>query len=592
MKDSADSISADDRGSAELQRIRREAGIRPWAAQLASSGVLSILIGAGEAAALAGLAAILTSGSTEGVAASGLRAFEFLSEPWVVVVLAGLILVLNLANNAVLESVSARWFADRRVDLATAFSEAEFPHQRRQSAGSLVAITEQIASASRVIASDLSLPGTAGRAVIYLGAALVASWQTALVAGGSGAALMLALRLIARRTRRLNEQVATHQIELGDQLGNMVGTARELRQLARWPGVIDRFGQRAHDLRRSQFHARWAAAAVAPLFFTGILCVGLATAVWGSGSNTTDLATSGMLLIRALGALQTCQLVLQQRNDAIPSFNRVVSTIADLRSHASQTPPKAGSVAALRPNESAPASLSFNNASFRYGKTSVLTDVSLTFHGPGGVAIVGESGAGKSTMLSAAAGMLWPSHGTVEVNGEPMDRIDPFRVGTLIGLLSQDSAVIQASVRENLLRSDSTRTDAEVIDVLDRLSLLATVESFGSGLDSELGRDAHGLSGGELQRLGLARLILNQPRIWLLDEPTSALDRGNAAMVFDEVAQAVTSQLVVVVTHRPELLKLCSTIVYVADGAVVDAGPVDEITAKHPFVQRMVEHTD
>ena len=211
MKDSADSISADDRGSAELQRIRREAGIRPWAAQLASSGVLSILIGAGKAAALAGLAAILTSGSTEGVAASGLRAFEFLSEPWVVVVLAGLILVLNLANNAVLESVSARWFADRRVDLATAFSEAEFPHQRRQSAGSLVAITEQIASASRVIASDLSLPGTAGRAVIYLGAALVASWQTALVAGGSGAALMLALRLIARRTRRLNEQVATHR---------------------------------------------------------------------------------------------------------------------------------------------------------------------------------------------------------------------------------------------------------------------------------------------------------------------------------------------------------------------------------------------
>lgn len=70
----------------------------------------------------------------------------------------------------------------------------------------------------------------------------------------------------------------------------------------------------------------------------------------------------------------------------------------------------------------------------------------------------------------------------------------------------------------------------------------------------------------------------------MLDEPTSALDRGNAAMVFDEVAQAVKSQLVVVVTHRPELLKLCSTIVYVADGAVVDAGPVDEITAKHTFV--------
>ena len=170
MKDSADSISADDRGSDELQRIRREAGIRPWAAQLASSGVLSILIGAGEAAALAGLAAILTSGSTEGVAASGLRAFEFVSEPWVVVALAGLILVLNLANNAVLESVSARWFADRRVDLATAFSEAEFPHQRRQSAGSLVAITEQIALVNGVAAKPCPSMAMPSKSQVYIAA--------------------------------------------------------------------------------------------------------------------------------------------------------------------------------------------------------------------------------------------------------------------------------------------------------------------------------------------------------------------------------------------------------------------------------------
>jgi ABC-type transport system involved in cytochrome bd biosynthesis fused ATPase/permease subunit len=86
----------------------------------------------------------------------------------------------------------------------------------------------------------------------------------------------------------------------------------------------------------------------------------------------------------------------------------------------------------------------------------------------------------------------------------------------------------------------------------------------------------------------MARLILNSPSVWLLDEPTSALDRTNADAVFDEIRRARERHLVLVVTHRPELLELCDTFVLVADGSIVATGPAADMTEAHPFIARML----
>jgi ABC-type multidrug transport system fused ATPase/permease subunit len=570
-----------------LERLRRETGPRPYRWSIVASGLLSLLIGVAEAAALAGLAGLLTED------AALKSRLDWLSRPWMVVALAVVSLLLNLANNAVLERATARWSSDRRMDLAAAFSEADFPYQRKVSAGSLIAVTEQVGAGARVLASDLAIPGTFGRALVYLVAAFVASWQTALIAGVCGALLMVSLRVISRRTRRLNQQVTEGQVGLGEAVGDMVSSAREIRQLDRWPSVVSTFGAELHTWRTAQLWARWTAGAVAPLFFSGILLVGLATAMFSGGNSAAKLAASGMLLVRALGALQTCQLVLQQRNDAIPSRDRVITTIADLRHHrrVATGDVSAGEVAAgeVGAESVIGARLEFVDASFGYGSGTVLDGVNLRLSGPGAVAVLGESGAGKSTLLAAASGLVRPQHGQVVVGGRPLDELTPTQVSQLLGMCSQDTATIEGTVRDNLLRRGSEVGDERVLEVLGRLRLAETIAGFG-GLDARLGRSFDGLSGGELQRLGVARLILNEPKIWLLDEPTSALDRANAELVYAEIERARAAHLVVIVTHRPELLELCESFVLVAEGRVTDSGPSAQMAATHPFIARMLAY--
>lgn len=539
------------------------------------SGALSLAVGLAEAGALAGLAGLLT-GDTD------LRSrLDVLARPWSVIGLAVVSLVLNMVNNLVLERAIAKWSADRRMDLATAFAEADFAYQRRVSPGSLVATNEQVGSGARVLASDLAMPGTFGRAVVYLVAAFVASWQTALIAGLCGAALMASLRVVSRRTRALNHRVAEDQVALGETAGDMVSSAREIRQLDRWPTSIEAFGARLDRWRTTQLRARWAAAEVAPLFFSGILLIGLATATLAENNSAATLAASGMLLVRALGALQTCQLVLQQRSDALPSLDRVLSMILDLREHRGR---RTARIEQLQPDSP---TLEFADVMIGYGEDAVLSEVTLTVSGPGAVAILGESGAGKSTMLAAAAGLISPRAGRILINSMPLDDLSVGQVSAALGICSQDTATIEGTVRENLLRRGSAVTDAEIDAVLERLNLAATIRGFG-GLDARLGRSFDGLSGGELQRVGMARLILNSPSVWLLDEPTSALDRTNADAVFDEIRRARERHLVLVVTHRPELLELCDTFVLVADGSIVATGPAADMTEAHPFIARML----
>ena len=126
------------------------------------------------------------------------------------------------------------------------------------------------------------------------------------------------------------------------------------------------------------------------------------------------------------------------------------------------------------------------------------------------------------------------------------------------------------------------------MEVLDRVGLTATVEGFADGLDTDMGRGGEGFSGGEVQRFGLARLEVNQPHVWLLDEPTSALDRENSARVASVITAAMRDHLVILVTHRPELLADCDRVIFMEHGRIVDDGKLDEVAARQTFVASMI----
>jgi ATP-binding cassette, subfamily C, bacterial LapB len=191
------------------------------------------------------------------------------------------------------------------------------------------------------------------------------------------------------------------------------------------------------------------------------------------------------------------------------------------------------------------------------------------------VAIVGRTGSGKSTLLRLAAGLYFPSAGSVTIDGIDARQVDPAELRSVVGLLPQDSRLFLGTLRGNLdlARSDRPADDARLLAVLRQFGLEPFIAAHPRGLDMQLGEDGLGLSGGQRRLVALARLALRDPRVVLLDEPTSGLDQSSEQMVIRALADWGRNRTMVVVTHRPQLLDLVERIVVLEQGRVVLDGP-------------------
>jgi ATP-binding cassette subfamily C protein len=171
------------------------------------------------------------------------------------------------------------------------------------------------------------------------------------------------------------------------------------------------------------------------------------------------------------------------------------------------------------------------------------------------IGIIGESGRGKTTFLDLIAGLQVPLSGEINVDGQLLDRENLPRWRTGIGYLPQDSFFIDGSLRENLVW-DSHReiTDTEIENVLKQVNALQLVHRFKKGLEEEIVNFPFHFSGGERQRLALARVLLRQPQILLLDEATSSLDAENEKQIMDLLEGLKTKVTIVFITHRTSVL--------------------------------------
>lgn len=190
-------------------------------------------------------------------------------------------------------------------------------------------------------------------------------------------------------------------------------------------------------------------------------------------------------------------------------------------------------------------------------------DLDLPRRGP--IAISGPSGAGKSSLLRLLNRLDAPAAGTIELEGEPLDQIDPTALRRRVAMVFQRPVVLPGTVADNLRAADATLTDADLGRALERVALDPTLAE----------RDARDLSGGEAQRLCLARSLATAPQIVLFDEPTSSLDAESAGAI-EQLACGLEEEgmTTIWVTHDAEQLeRLARHVVRIADGQVsIDAG--------------------
>lgn len=208
----------------------------------------------------------------------------------------------------------------------------------------------------------------------------------------------------------------------------------------------------------------------------------------------------------------------------------------------------------------------------------ILHGLNLELYPGDALGVIGPSGSGKSTLARLLVGLKLPEKGSVKLDGASFDNWDQDGVGQFVGYLPQNIELLPGSIRQNIARFDDDVSDEEVIEAAILAGVHELILELSSGYDTELSFGKHILSGGQVQRIALARAVLRRPPIVVLDEPNSNLDaEGDAALT-----QAITElrkhdSCVIVMAHRPSAISAVNKILMLKSGRQMDFGPKNEV---------------
>lgn len=220
--------------------------------------------------------------------------------------------------------------------------------------------------------------------------------------------------------------------------------------------------------------------------------------------------------------------------------------------------------------------LEFKNVSFGYGSTSThaLSDISYHVKQGNTIAFVGPSGSGKTSMVKLLVGLYVPTDGNILYNGVNYDEIDKDELRKQIGFVTQDTQLFSGTIRENLLFVNPTATDDECLDALHKAQCQNLLERGGKGLDTVIGEGGVKVSGGEKQRLSIARALLRKPKILVFDEATSALD----SLTEEEIGKTIRnvseikSHITIMIAHRLSTVMHADQIYVLEKGHLIETG--------------------
>jgi ATP-binding cassette subfamily C protein LapB len=209
----------------------------------------------------------------------------------------------------------------------------------------------------------------------------------------------------------------------------------------------------------------------------------------------------------------------------------------------------------------------------------VLENISLSFYPGAKIGVIGYNGSGKSTLLRILAGLYEPTGGRILIDGLDMGQIHPRDIRRGVGYLAQEVRLVAGSLRDNLNMHGLERDDARLLAALDFAGLGPFVRTHPRGLDLVIHEMGEGLSVGQRQSIGWARLWLQDPPVVLLDEPTAALDQTLEQVLVSRLAGWLQGRTAVIATHRVPILQLTDRVLILQNGRMAVDGPRDAVLA-------------
>ncbi|HYD91187.1 MAG TPA: ATP-binding cassette domain-containing protein, partial [Flavobacterium sp.] len=232
--------------------------------------------------------------------------------------------------------------------------------------------------------------------------------------------------------------------------------------------------------------------------------------------------------------------------------------------------------------------ISIENINFRYEQENVLKDFSLTVPKGQTVALVGQSGSGKSTIANLLTRFYDVQEGSIRIDGTDIRNIKIKSLRGLIGLVTQDSILFNDTIRNNVSLGKPDATDEEIMDALKIANAYEFVKDLPEGIETNIGDSGNKLSGGQKQRLSIARAVLKNPPIMILDEATSALDTESERLVQQALENMMQNRTSVVIAHRLSTIQKADKIVVMQKGRIVEMGTHEELIAHEGTYKKLV----
>ncbi|MGY1839262.1 MULTISPECIES: ABC transporter ATP-binding protein [unclassified Modestobacter] len=388
-------------------------------------------------------------------------------------------------------------------------------------------------------------------------------------------------RRVARMRRTITAQRQRHLADLHSQVEEGLSVSGVLlgKTLGAGPAQSQRFAGTSDLLVglevRSQLAGRWRMATMS-IVFAGIpaliyLAAGL-PATSGGMTIGTLVAFTGLqgALFRPLMGLLDIGVSLTA---SMALFSRVFEYLdlpVDIDDPASPVP--LGDVRG---------EVRFSHVGFRYpdGHRDALTDVDLAVPAGATLALVGETGSGKSTLASLVARLNDPTAGQVTIDGIDVRDVTLADLARTVGVVAQETYLLHGTVAENLRHAKPDATDAELVEAARRAQVHEVIAALPDGYETVVGARGHRFSGGEKQRLAIARTLLRDPRVLVLDEATSALDNGTERAVQVALDEASRGRTTITIAHRLSTVRDADLIAVLSGGRVVEQGTHQELLA-------------
>jgi ABC-type multidrug transport system fused ATPase/permease subunit len=473
---------------------------------------------------------------------------------------------LAYANHAISAKISERISESARNCIHERYLTAPYAFMQQHEQAQLI---EVLGSESWLVADayrSLTRILIGACSIVVFGVFLLAlSWQITLTAFVGSIVMSMMLRRLSRPAQALGRQVKQVHQELGEQMLMTIEGLRTIRAYGQEDSHQERFVRSSADARRTSLALTRLSALLDPITEVGflvILCVIVAAAVhWGTGLATV-LAAAALLyrLQPHAREIEGHLLHLAQIEPQLRSVRAMLQTDDAARDSQGHLP-----VQALRQG------IRFEGVSFSYADGLPLALDNVSFEIPAGrtTALVGASGAGKTTLIHLLLRLFLPVAGMIHVDGMPLQDLRRKEWLGLLAVAGQDVDLVEGTVIDNIRMADAKASQDDVLEAARMAGVAEFVDSLPEGYETWIGQQGHRFSGGQRQRLGLARALLRKPQLLILDEAMNALDSELEHRIRQAIAQRFSNSTVLIISHRADTVRSADHVVHLQGGRVV-----------------------